>query len=39
MLHVRRVLETAVYCDNLAKTVAFYRTCLTSSRWEPPTVS
>lgn len=28
MLHVRRVLETAVYCDNLAKTVAFYKDLL-----------
>jgi catechol 2,3-dioxygenase-like lactoylglutathione lyase family enzyme len=25
---VRRVLETAVYCDDLAKTVAFYRSLL-----------
>ena len=28
MPSVRRVLETAVYCDDLAKTVAFYRSLL-----------
>ena len=28
MLRVRRVLETALYCDDLAKTVDFYKTLL-----------
>jgi catechol 2,3-dioxygenase-like lactoylglutathione lyase family enzyme len=28
MLRVRRVLETAVYCDDLAKTVEFYKALL-----------
>jgi len=28
MLRVRRVLETAVYCDDLAKTVEFYKAVL-----------
>jgi catechol 2,3-dioxygenase-like lactoylglutathione lyase family enzyme len=28
MLQVRRVLETAIYCDDLAKTVAFYKDVL-----------
>lgn len=28
MVRVRRVLETAVYCDDLARTVEFYKTLL-----------
>jgi catechol 2,3-dioxygenase-like lactoylglutathione lyase family enzyme len=28
MLQVRRVLETAIYCDDLSKTVAFYKDVL-----------
>jgi catechol 2,3-dioxygenase-like lactoylglutathione lyase family enzyme len=28
MLQVRRVLETAIYCDDLATTVAFYKNVL-----------
>ena len=28
MLQVRRVLETGIYCDDLAKTVAFYKDVL-----------
>jgi catechol 2,3-dioxygenase-like lactoylglutathione lyase family enzyme len=28
MLRARRVLETAVYCDDLARTVEFYKTLL-----------
>ena len=32
MLKARRVLETAVYCDDLARTVEFYKACSRSSR-------